>query len=280
MTENSGLSPLRRPRRFLVELWAEATRTISLARLLLSVRLNQLYRHSSLGLLWAVVPTLVITVGVTLGMPDARDQVLRPTDVVPMQVHVAFGVVLMQTFVEAFNGQRSIFNVHLPLLQRMRFPLEAVTMAQIAESTFHLIAKMPVLLFVLMIFGVPLKPQLLLALLACLPILLAGIALGALLAPISALGKDLDRAMVFLPWLVFLLTPVFYRTPALGSWAALQAFNPLTAMLDVVRYLAYGGGSPHWSAFWIALAAVTLVLPVGLVVCKLAPPHLAERLAP
>jgi lipopolysaccharide transport system permease protein len=185
----------------------------------------------------------------------------------------------MQTFVEAFNGQRSIFDQHLSLLRRMRFPLEAVFLAQVAESSFNLLAKIPVLLLVLIVFGVPLKASLLLGLLACVPVLLAGVALGALLAPLSSLGKDLDRAMVFLPWLVFLLTPVFYRTPVSGPWAMFQAFNPLTAMLDVMRYLSYGGGSPHWPAFWFSLVAVTIGVLAGLVVCKLAPPHLAERLA-
>lgn len=279
MTENSALSPLRRPREFLATMLADTASSMVLARLLLGVRLKQLYRHSSLGLLWAIVPTLVITIGVTLGLPDARDQRFASGDVVPMQVHVAFGVVLMQTFVEAFNGQRSIFDLHLSLLRRMRFPLEAVFLAQVAESAFNLLAKVPVLLLVLVVFGVPLKPMLLLGLLACVPVLLAGVAVGALVAPISALGKDLDRAMVFLPWLLFLLTPVFYRTPASGPWAAFQAFNPLTAMLDVVRLLSYGGGSPHWPTFGFALAAVAVAVPAGLVVCKLAPPHLAERLA-
>lgn len=279
MIVNSSLSPLRKPGLFLAETWDQIRLSTGLARMLLRARLAQLYRYSSLGLLWAVVPTLVITVGVTLSLhTPTQPTVLLPGEV-PLQVHVAFGVVLMQTFVEAFNGQRSIFDLHLSLLQRMKFPLEAVVMAQVAESGFNLLAKLPVLLLVLVFFGVPLKLQLLLGLLACLPVLLAGIALGALVAPISALGKDLDRAMAFVPWLVFLATPVFYRTPDVGPWAWLQALNPLTAMLDVVRYLSYGGGNPHWSTFWMTLVGLMLCLPLGWVVCKLAPPHLAERLS-
>lgn len=276
-TVNSAFSPLLEPRRFFAETRDQCRHSTGLAGMLLRARLAQLYRYSSLGLLWAVVPTLAITVGVTLSL-HAPTQPATPGEV-PLQVHVAFGVVLMQTFVEAFNGQRSIFDLHLQLLQRMKFPLEAVVMAQIAESGFNLLAKLPVLLLVLVFFGVPLEPQMLLGLLACVPVLLAGIALGALTAPISALGKDLDRAMAFVPWLVFLATPVFYRTPEVGPWAWLQAINPLTTLLDVARYLSYGGGSPHWSTFWITLVALALCLLLGLVVCKLAPPRLAERLS-
>lgn len=274
MTVNSAISPLQHPGRFFGQIWEQARAATGLAGMLLRLRLAQLYRHSSLGLLWAVVPTLVTTLGVTLSIQDS----LSP-GAVPLQVHVAFGVVLMQTFVEAFNAQRSIFDLHLPLLQRMPFPLEAVFMAQVAESCINLLVKLPVLLLVLVVFGVPLKLQMLLGALACVPVLLAGIAIGALVAPVSALGRDIERAMAFLPWLVFLLTPVFYRTPESGPWAAWQALNPLTAMLDVVRYLAYGAGNPHWTTFWMALLLVALCLPLGLVVCKLAPPHLAERLA-
>ncbi len=278
MTENSAHSPLRHPGRLMRETCTAASVSMALAQQLLRLRLAQLYRHSSLGLLWAVLPTLVIVSGVTLGLRGDEAGGVGPGGAVAFQVHVAFGVVLMQTFVETFNGHRGIFDLHMPLLQRMRFPVEAVMIAQVAESAFHLLAKIPVLLLVMVFFGVPLAPTLLLGLLACMPILLAGIALGALLAPLSTLGKDLDRAMVFLPWLVFLVTPVFYLTPTEGPWAAVQAVNPITAMLDGVRHLAYAGTAPAWLAYWITVVSVLLVLPLSLLMCKLAPPHLAERL--
>ena len=280
MTVYAAQSPLARPRRLLAELWVESLHSLVLARLLLRLQLIQTYRHSSLGLLWAVVPTLVITLGVSLSMRVATDGPgLQAGWQAPMQVHVAFGVVLMQTFVEAFNAQRSVFNVHLSLLQRMKFPVEAVCMAQVAETAFHFLAKLPVLLVVLWLFDMPLSLRLLPGVLACLPVLLAGMVLGALVAPLSTLGKDLDKAMAFVPWVLFLATPVFYRTPVAGPWASVQQFNPLAAMLDVVRYVAYGDGHPAWLTFWVSLLLLALCTPLAVLVCKLAPPHLAERLS-
>lgn len=273
-------SPLGRPRQLLAEMVAETVRSFALARLLLRLQLIQSYRHSTLGLLWAVVPTLVITLGVTLSLQVSDSgSAAGAGGMGPMQVHVAFGVVLMQTFVEAFNAQRSVFNVHLSLLQRMKFPVEAVCLAQAAETVFHFLVKLPVLLAVLWLYDMPLTWRLLPGVLACLPILLAGLVLGALVAPLSTLGKDLDKAMAFVPWVLFLATPVFYRTPETGPWAALQHLNPLTAMLDAARFVAYADGHPVWTTFWASLAALLLCLPLALLVCKLAPPLLAERLS-
>ena len=114
--------------------------------------------------------------------------------------------------------------------------------------------------------------------------------LAVIVAPVAALialvyaGRPASRRGMRWPLAVTGVAAV-----ATSLWASTQGsalYQELTARAAAngaelpAAVFAHGHGSDVLLVATCALAVVVLVLPVGLVVCKLAPPHLAERLAP
>ncbi len=275
---NSAASPLAHPERFVRAMWVDGKTSIRFAEKLFRQSIAQQYRYSSLGLLWAVLPSLAIAIGLSMnlnsGTTDSQGAVS-----VPLQVHAVFGVLMMQTFIETLNAQRITFIKHQNLMQRQRFPFEAVAIAQIAESAFHMLVKLPLLALFLFFFEVPIGISSTLAIFGFGVMLTLGIGLGLSLAPMSRLNNDFDKVMVFLPWLLFLITPIFFRTSSGAALSGVYRLNPLAYLLDLTRYWAYGEGQPDWLAFGLLTIGALVLLVLGLVFCKVSAPRVAEHAA-
>lgn len=272
---NSARSQLFSVRAFLVDAWLDLRSSSEFAKRLFLQNIAQRYRHSSLGLFWAFVPSALIAIVMTLGQ-RGRVPILMG-GAVPPQIYGIFGLVMAQTFLEALNIQRVSLSQYIHLLVRQKVPVEGLTLAGLAESTFGFLMRLPVLIAMLLIFNVMPAVTFPLALLGIALLIGFGSGLGLFLAPWNALSKDLENVMQFFPWVLFFVTPVFVAVPP-GNWLySVQLFNPLTYIFEGTRYLAYGVGTINILALILLLPLAMLLLLGGWLFCRLCLPYAIER---
>ena len=238
-------------------------------------RLAQQYRYSSLGLLWAFAPS-ALTALVLIG--GQRSHVIGPAGGVPAAFYGIFGLAMGQTFIEALMVMRSMFASHQQLLRRQNVPLEGLVVAALIDVGFKTLVRILTLGVVFFLFSVrPALATLPLAALGFAGVLFVGAGLGLLIAPISSLKRDIDNALAYLPWMLFAVTPVFVPAAAGSLFGRVCAANPLSWLFDGIRAAAYGAhGSPI--AAGIGLVIGLLLLFVGWMFCRIARPHVVERM--
>lgn len=243
---------------------------------LLKRQLAQQYRYSSLGLVWAFVPT-VLTAMVLIG--SQRAQMLAGSTNIPAAFYGIFGVALAQTFLEALNTTRRLFITHQHVLRRQILPLDAFIMADLMQLLFTMLVRFSIVVAVYALFSVP-APSPVMAMIAVLGycgIAFAGSGIGLLIAPFAALTQDLEHVSSLLPWTIFAITPVFVPITGSTILGRIAAINPLTWAFDGIRAAAYGGEG-HTIASALAGLLGSALLLLGWSLCRVSRPHVVERL--
>jgi lipopolysaccharide transport system permease protein len=270
----SAESRVRHPRRFIREAITDLRASLPIARSLLAQRLRQRYRQSSLGFLWAIVPAAFVSVVMTIGR-KARFP-LMDTGPIPPQVYGLYGIVMMQSFMEALNAERMAISGNRQLLSRQRVPLEGMLLAGAGEMLVSLTMKLVAVAFVCLLLNAPPALTLPLGLVAIGQVAVLGVALGMAMAPWNAMSRDMDHVMIFLPWVLFATTPIFIRPRTGSGLARVFALNPLAWLLDNARaYACTGEGS--LSLLLGAAAALALLLVAAWFLTRLCLPYALER---
>lgn len=266
---------LREPSRFFRCWFADVFSCRTTAWRLFLRHLAQQYRLSSLGILWAFAPA-ALTAMVLIGGP--RSHVIGPSGDVPAAFYGVFGVALAQSFLESVNATRRVFTNHHQLLRRQNVPLDGLIVASLVDVAFNMLVRLSIVAAVFFLFSiVPLPATLPLALVGYFGVAILGAGVGLLVAPINALKRDMEHAFALLPWALFAITPVFVPAAAGTLFGRIAAANPLAWYFDGIRAAAYGGlGFP--AAAIGGTAAGIVILVCGWLFCRIAQPHVVERM--
>lgn len=268
-------SRVRNPGRFFHSWLTDIRASGATARRLFLRSLAQQYRFSSLGLLWAFAPS-ALTALVLIG--GQRAHVLTGSAGVPAAFYGVFGLALAQTFLGGLSATRRIFVQHQQLLRRQNVPLEGLVVAALIDTAFNLLVRLVVVGVVFFLFSVqPVPMTVALSLVGIVGISLIGAGLGLLVAPLGSLKSDVEKVFGFLPWVLFAVTPVFMPAAAHTAVGRVCSFNPLTQLFDATRAAAYGGEGEASVAVW-GLVAGLILLCSGWLFCRIARPHVIERM--
>ena len=279
MLTYSAESPLVHPRRYCRDAIRDLVASVDTAQRLLRRTLVQRYRYSSLGLLWAFAPSLITALAMSLGQ---RAKIAGISGgAVPAGFYAVFGVLMLQTFLEALNAQRSIFTVNINQLSRSRIPIEGLILSGFLDNLISLGVKMPILAAVFWFFHIPVASTIVLGLVGFLLCLLFGTAVGLLLAPFNALKNDVENVMLFLPWILFATTPIFIVSRSKGLLGEIFRLNPLTKLFNYTRADSYSvgvvNGDDHLLYFTVSLVLAVVLVAAAWINCRIARPYIVER---
>jgi lipopolysaccharide transport system permease protein len=270
---SSPESPLASPGHFLRNALKDLVKSAYGAYRIFKQNIAHRYRHSSLGLFWALVPSAVVLL--TMAVAQKAGGATFPTTGNP-QVYAIFGLVMIQTFIEALNTQRALFASNRHLIHRQRYLIESLLLAGLAENAFSLAIKLPMLYAVSVFFGVIPGLSSIIGIVGFAIILLLGTTIGLLVAPLNALDQDVEHFLSFAPVALFASTPVLFH-PRSTSWLHwLYQFNPLTPIFNTTRAITYGG-TDSVAALVIAAIFVAIVLPLAWLFCRLTRTTIVER---
>jgi lipopolysaccharide transport system permease protein len=269
-------SPLRQPaalaRAMIADLWSART----LAWRLFIRDVSAQYRNSALGYLWVWMPPLMASLPFVL-LTSAGVLSIAATPV-PYPVYATVGTIVWQTFVDALNSPLKSATAARSMLTRINFPREAILISGLLHVGFACLVRLPVLLAVLLLFGVAPAPTAPLFVVGMVSVALTGFMIGLLLTPVGLLYGDIQHGLPMASTFLMLLTPVLYPLPESGAAAVMTRLNPLVPLVTTTRDWLTIGSTPDAGGF-IAISIVTVALLLAAwVAYRLALPHLIARL--
>lgn len=234
------------------------------------------YRQALLGVAWAILPALVSTaVFVVVDAP----QILGLGDTpIAYPVYVLCGTILWQCFVEAINMPFRQFLAAVSMLDKYRFPREALLLSGIAELLLNLAVRLSILVPCLIYYGIKLTFCAFFAPLGILAIIGLGMAIGVVLAPIGLLYRDVERGLGIMISAGFALTPIVYPISN-SSVAKLMQYNPLSPLLVTTRDWMTGQPAVHLESFAFISLVTVILLSVGWITFRVSIPHIIQRIS-
>lgn len=266
---------LRHPGRFLVLAAHDMRLAATIAGRLFVANLKARHRRALLSYLWLVLPTLMMT-AIWLFLQSSRLIDVGQVGM-PYPVYVLSGMLLWHLFLDALNSPLSQLTGAKSMVTRSRVPLEALVAAGAIETMFNFVVRLLLLIPVLIAYGTGPGSTILIVPFAAVLLALLGFSLGLFLAPLGALYEDVGRAVGLATGILFFLTPIVYPVPDSG----LVRLNPVTPLLDLARRALTADLRTDISAIREMVFGAAIVLPLllaGLVLLRLARPHLVARL--
>ncbi len=234
------------------------------------------YRGSLLGYFWAVFTPL----GTALVMIAARGAgVFQFGETsIPYPVYIILGMSLWQLFTASITQPLAGLQAARSVLTKLDFPREVIVVSELQKLIIFAAVQAGLVIAVSIYFGSPVSPFAPLAIFPIAILVLLGLTVSMLLAPVALLYGDLNNAIPSLLMAVFVLTPVVYPAPTPGSlFATVVWMNPVTWLIDATRHLLYAPELPQLDG--IVLIGI-LLLPlaiVSLVIFRISMPVVVER---
>lgn len=269
------------PRQFLRDLWRDIMASRKLAAMLAFRDLKAQYRQSILGPLWLVIPPLAWTVGLTVlkdnNLANIGDFSENPAK---NPAYILISMALWQMFTESLRGPMQALQMNRGILTKVRFPREAVIVADILKLLVAVAIQVSMIAVVAVVYRLPVTATVLAFPLAVGALILLGTTAGLLLAPIGLLYKDIGNSMQYIFLAGMAVTPVLFEMSELapgGYYAAFVKINPVAPLLVTARELATGQVLTMLPQFGIVVGLTVAMLFVALALVRASMPIVIER---
>ncbi len=239
--------------------------------------LRSLYRQSFLGFLWAFISPLSNTVAWIF---LSASGVVRVADTaIPYPAYVFTGTMLWQLLVESIQNPLQQTMLAKPMLSKLNFPREAVILSGAIKMASSAGIKLLILIPAVFMLGVVPDWHLALVPVALLVIMMTGIGLGLILAPVGMLYTDIGRVIPLIAQFAMYLSPVVFAMPQSGRLLQLFQYNPATPLILTGRAWLTGSGSPMLGYFLLVSTISMVLLILGWVLYRITMPVLIERMS-
>ncbi len=234
------------------------------------------YRQSLLGYLWLVFPPLANTlVWVFL---DSQKVIEVNSGDVAYPLFVLSGAILWTAFNGSVMSMLNVVNSARGLIAKVNFPHESLVYAAFLTSAVDGLIASALLVPAVLLFDGHWQPEMLLFALALFGSLIVGSTIGLLLLPIGVLYSDVTRAIQLALRFGFFVSPVIFQLPRTGMARTIMLLNPITPVIVSGRSWLTGSAEAMPSAFTGVVVVCLVLSAAGLLVYKVAVPHLVERL--
>jgi len=235
--------------------WALASRDI-----------NVRYKQTILGGLWALLQPLAPALVFVLIFSRIAG---LSTDGMPGAIFYLTGLLPWTFFVSIVNGSTQNLLESARLLTKVYFPRILIPAASLGYATMDALLAGIVFSALLIYFGMPITPAIVLAPLAMLGAGVSGLGIGLFMAALAAKYRDFRYIQPFLLQLWFFLTPIVYPAGMIsencGRWGWLANLNPLTGMVNAMR-TAIAGTPLDVAAFLMSWLIGILMAIIGVAV--------------
>lgn len=253
-----------------------------LLRYFLHRQVTRTYKRSYLGFAWAILSPLIWVFFLTLIFSEALGLRFREIEENPnlnFGLYLYCGLLPFLAFSEAMNKGMNSIRGNSGLVQKVIFPLELLPFTNAIASMIDKFFGIGALLIVVLAFGQPLHPHVLLLPLFVVLQVVFILGLTYLMAVLGTYLPDLDEVMRPVIRGMFFLTPIIWtpdRLPEGIRW--LVDYNPLAYLVEVYRDLVLRGEIPGGlSTLYFTLFSVALFI-VGFTLFVRVKPRFADML--
>jgi len=219
------------------------------------------YSQAVLGIGWAVVQPAVQTVLLTF----VFGKLARMADGgIPYPLIVLAGLLPWQLFTSAFNGTGNSLSGNSNLISKVYFPRLLVPLSGLAVALVDFAIMLALALPVIAIFGVLPTWRILFLPLFVLLTLLIAFGAGLWTCALTVKYRDFRFITPFLLQIGVFVTPVGFRADLLPNWRDLIALNPVSGVIDGVRWCLLGGEMKlYFPGLGISIVVATILVATG-----------------
>jgi lipopolysaccharide transport system permease protein len=240
------------------ELWEYRDLLYFLTKRELQIR----YKQSFFGVSWALLQPLVLAFIFALVFGVL---IHTPTEGLPTAVFMVAGIVPWLFFSQAVTLGASSLVQDSDLISKVYFPRIAIPVAKSLSLIIDLVIAFAVVIAVGLIYGQAISSNLYLVPAFVLLGLATTFAISSLAAAVNVKYRDVQLIMPMLVQVLFFVTPVFYpATEIHGDWQYLYAVNPMSSVLEGIRWAIFDTTAPGVAEVAISVASAVVLLTVSL----------------
>jgi lipopolysaccharide transport system permease protein len=256
-TESSSLIDLPELLRFRDLLWTLAERD-------LRVR----YKQTALGVIWVVlqplIPALIFAFlfGFIAGLPSDGE---------PYLVFAFAGMMAWNTFANVLNRVSSSMLVNSGLLAKVYFPRLILPLSSVISALVDTLCSLAAMFAMMVFYGVWPGWGVVFLPICLLFMAVLGLGLGLMTAAWIVRYRDVGHVLPMVMQLGMFMTPVAWsiaNTKISDTSRLFLRLNPLTSLLEAVRWSLFGHDDPPLAWLVYAVAAALLVFWLGLKVFR------------
>jgi ABC-2 type transport system permease protein len=230
-------------------------------RMLVERGLKAKYSSSVLGYAWSLIePAMFILTYFLLLKIFNRSYPMYP-------LFVGSTVLAWQWFQGTVNASLSSLRSNARLITSVNLPREIYPLADVVVKAVEYLLSLPVLLAVALIYRAVPSPYVFLLPLALLLQLMICTGLALLISSLNTVLRDVQRGIGIILRMMFYLLPVLYplsRLPA--KYAAIEAVNPMTGVLEMQRAIWFPSFWTGWQPVVNSVIGACIVLVAGFTV--------------
>ncbi|MBM3843613.1 MAG: ABC transporter permease [Verrucomicrobia bacterium] len=261
MARNLLQSLILDPARMVGGLWAHRGLVWQFTRRNIELR----HRGSRLGPIWALLTPLSMLVlyfivfGVIYGQ---RFGVLPDETRLDFSLALFLGLTLFHAFSETLSASPGLIVANPNFVKKVAFPLEALPLAQLGATLFHLLVGLGLVLLGGLFSSAGLTLAVLWLPVLVLPLLLIALGVAWAAAAIGVFVRDLGQTTSFISTALLFASAVMYPPSKIPPELGLLHWNPLLRLIDLSRRVVLW----HEPLPWVP---VLQLYAVGLAACVL-----------
>jgi len=206
------------------------------------------YKRSVLGPFWLTLGTSIGTLGLSFIWSE-----LMHKDMKELTPTLTAGLILWQFISGVLVESPSLFVRQASLIRNMNLPLSIYPVQLLLRHLLNLMHYAPVYLLIVFFFDVPLNANTLLVIPGLLLVSLNLLWISLLMGVLGARFRDIEYLVATTMPMLMLLSPVFYRPNFLPFSESIVWLNPISHLIEVVRYPLLGMAAPAF-VVWTNLA--------------------------
>jgi lipopolysaccharide transport system permease protein len=221
------------------------------------------YKQSFFGVSWAVLQPLVLAFifALVFGVLINSD-----TEGLPPAVFMVAGLVPWRFFSQSVMLGAGSLVLDADLISKVYFPRIAIPLAKALSLVIDLALAFVVVIVVGLIYGEAISSDVWLVPAFVALGLITTFAISSLFAAVNVKYRDVQLVMPMVVQVLFFLTPVVYPASAYihGNWKYLYAINPMSSVLEGVRWAIFATPAPSLGVVGISVASALALLGVSL----------------
>jgi lipopolysaccharide transport system permease protein len=221
------------------------------------------YRQSAIGIAWAVLQPLALTVIFTVVFGLFAK---LPSDGRPYPVFALCGLVPWLYFARALTGASDSIVGASNLVTKVYFPRLIIPISKTASGLIDFAISFAFMLFLLAWYRIMPGPAILLLPVFVVITMLTAFAIGLWLTSLNVKYRDIGLLVPFLTQIWMYASPIAYSTslvPERFRW--LYSLNPIVGVVEGFRWAILGNAPPALGPMLLSFATVLVILVMGLV---------------
>ncbi|HPO08635.1 MAG TPA: ABC transporter permease [bacterium] len=221
-----------------------------------------LYRQSGLGMMWMLIKPFAQMVIFTLLFGGLAN---LDSEGVPYCVFNFAALVPWTFFSNSLTQSTNSVVTQGHMYSKLVFPRLTLPVAALFSGSLDFAVQMGILFLMMAYFGIAPTWNLVWLPFFLLFLLLAAFGISLLLGTLNVMFRDVNQSMPVLIQFWMFVSPVVYSSKEIPEqWQYLYALNPMTGVINGIRWSLLNTPTPPDQMAWISLGMTVVILVVGM----------------